>query len=215
MKPLRLKQGEKTPILTEEGKKPDKIELIRPEIERNLVEKVTKSKDFGDLSPAKSVNFPELQRKSMSLERFPALKDTHRSELPPVQEEKKGGLRKSPSPAVDYVPYTYADYHMQPQASANIGALGAATIGSEDWAKRKDFENRRKAYSRIIFQRNCNQIAISIGRKPFKASPPISARVRALEFARSLPPPSSPSSAQTQQLHAYALSLKAKILSRD
>lgn len=47
----------------------------------------------------------------------------------------------------DYKPYTIHDYYsIKPQKYYELGGLGAATIGTEEWLKRKNVSEKRKAY---------------------------------------------------------------------
>ena len=162
----------------------------------------------SDLSPIKSTNSPKFERKSVSFAQISGMRLSKRSDLTPVLESKEE------TEPVKYVPYTLKDYHMQPDTSR--GTLGAWNIGSEDWLKRKGLENRRKTYGRIIFQRNSNEIAVALTHKSTpKVSSPVSTRLRALEYSKSLCfPQTNPSlqAAETHQLHLLAEELKARIL---
>jgi len=187
----------------------------RPRVERN-------SKEFTEIagkSPSKSLQPSPVARKSLSLERLPDLRFGQTLTLTPVPELshtlQSVLMPTKPSPRPEYVPYTLQDYHMR-LGEPGLGVLGASTIGSEDWVKRKQFEDRRKAYARVTFQRNCNQIAISPGRKPFKPALPHSTRLRGLEFAKKLQFPMINrhwSEAESEQLRLFAGELRARLLS--
>ena len=172
-----------------------------------------KESEFADKTPSKSLEPSPIPRKSISLDHLP----DHTSQtlsLPPIPEYSKT-LQVPVKPSADYVPYTLQDYHMLLVPSLSGAVLGASTIGSEEWTKRKQFENRRKAYARITFQRNCNQIAISTGRKPCKPALPCSTRLRGLEFAKRLHLPEIKhdwSDAERQELRALAAEMKSRLL---
>lgn len=180
-----------------------------------------KSKEFpesAEKKPSKSMQPTPSPRKSLSLERLPDLHSSQPLTLTPIPELshtlQPALFPAKLSPRPDYVPYTLQDYHMR-LGQPGLGVLGASTIGSEEWRKRKEQEIRRKAYARVTFQRNCNQIAISPGRKPFKPAQPPSSRLRGLEFAKKLQLPTlNPhlSEAESEQLRLFAGELRARLL---
>ena len=207
---IEKSQGkEKTELSESKGK------LV--EIRKKSTRKVKESCESGDKSPSKSLQPSPIARKSFSLEHLPDLPLGQTLTLTPIPElTKTSPLPAKLSPRLDYVPYTLQDYHMMLNPpTMGVGALGAATLGSEDWAKRKQFENRRKAYARVTFQRNSNQIAISSPRKPFKPSPPTSSRLRGIEFAKKVHLPevnTALTQAEIQQLRSFAAEMKARLL---
>lgn len=198
-----------------QGKEESKGKLV--EIRKNSIRKGRESCEPGDKSPSKSLQPSPIARKSQSLEHLPDLPLGQTLTLTPIPElTKTSPLPTKQSPRLDFVPYTLQDYHMMLNPpTMGVGALGAATLGSEDWEKRKLFENRRKAYARVTFQRNSNQIAISSPRKPFKPSPPFSSRLRGIEFAKKLHLPEvnhALTQAEIQQLRSFAAEMKARLL---
>lgn len=236
VKPLRMKVGgigtlEKTKSKelakidlseTEKSQGKDRTELSESkgklvEIRKSSPRKVKESCESGDKSPSKSLQPSPIARKSLSLDHLPELPLGLTLTLTPIPEHTKASpLPVKQSTRLDFVPYTLKDYHMMlSPPTMGVGALGAATLGSEDWAKRKQFENRRKAYARVTFQRNSNQIAISSPRKPFKPSPPSSSRLRGIEFAKKLHLPEvnhSLTQAEIQELRSFAAEMKARLL---
>lgn len=55
----------------------------------------------------------------------------------------------------EFKPYTIQDYYsIKPQKYYELGGLGAATIGTEDWLRRKNVSDKRKAYGAITVKNN-------------------------------------------------------------
>jgi hypothetical protein len=129
-------------------------------------------------------------------------------------------LKTTAQPSSPYTPYTLKEYQLgQLKSYVELKGLGSGA-GSQDWERRKEMKERQIVYSRKLFVDNANRLGYlqakpkerRIGQKQMT-----NARVRALEFAKSikLPGMQTPrhaSSSSDAELKAVALALKAKLL---
>jgi hypothetical protein len=89
---------------------------------------------------------------------------------------------------IDYVPYTLKDYKtIKPKTYYLLGGLGPSNIGSEDWSKKKDLNEKRWNYGKDVYYSNAAKIPILPSNSPteikvFKDN----SRARALDFAKSI-----------------------------
>ena len=88
-----------------------------------------------------------------------------------------------------YVPYTLKDYKVvQSEKYYELGGLGSANIGSDDWRKKQEALLRRKNYSRLVELTNTKRLSVPAERKQLLPKPP-SSREKAIEFAKNIPKP--------------------------
>lgn len=92
---------------------------------------------------------------------------------------------------VDFVPYSIKDYNnIKPEGYYELGGLGPASVGTDDWMKRKEMQERRKDYAKQIMANNSNRLPPSNKRRPERQTEDkLSARQRAIEFAKNIPKP--------------------------
>lgn len=95
------------------------------------------------------------------------------------------------SPA-SFSPYTLADYRLIRQTKyLPLGGLGASMVGSQEWLRKKELDSRRKAYGQQVLAANSSHLAFPSHQSEQQESPFIAnSRQRALDFARSVQPPS-------------------------
>lgn len=56
-------------------------------------------------------------------------------------------LDESISQKIEFKPYTIQDYYsIKPEKYYELGGLGSATIGTDEWIRRKNVSDKRKAY---------------------------------------------------------------------
>lgn len=56
----------------------------------------------------------------------------------------------------EFQPYTLADYsYIRPKKYYILGGLGASTVGTEVWNKRKEVSDRRKEYANEVVRKKC------------------------------------------------------------
>jgi len=95
-----------------------------------------------------------------------------------------------------YAPYTLKDYHLiKPTKYLPLGGLGPFMIGTQEWMKKKELDSRRKTYGQQVLATNSSRLSLNASSHqldhqdaPFSSS---SSRQRALDFARSVHPPSA------------------------
>jgi hypothetical protein len=92
---------------------------------------------------------------------------------------------------VDFVPYSIKDYNnIKPEGYYELGGLGPSSVGTDDWVKRKEMQERRKEYAKQIVANNSNRLPPSNKRRPERqVEEKLSARQRAIEFAKNIPKP--------------------------
>lgn len=115
-----------------------------------------------------------------------------------------------------YSPYTLKEYQLgQLKSYVELKGLGAGA-GSQDWERRKEMKERQRVYSRKLFVENANRLGYLQAKPKERRMGPkemMNARVRALEFAKSIQLPSTPRHASSDaELKAVAMALKAKLL---
>ena len=95
---------------------------------------------------------------------------------------------------LSFSPYTLKDYRLiKPTKYTPLGGLGPFMIGTQEWAKKKDLENRKKAYAKQVLSVNSSRLSLnsSTHQSDHQATPfSSSSRQRALEFARNVQLPS-------------------------
>lgn len=95
-----------------------------------------------------------------------------------------------------FSPYTLKDYHLiKPTKYLPLGGLGPFMIGTQEWMKKKELDSRRKTYGQQVLATNSSRLSLNSSshqsdhqEAPFSSS---SSRQRALDFARSVHPPSA------------------------
>ncbi|CAG9328775.1 unnamed protein product [Blepharisma stoltei] len=92
---------------------------------------------------------------------------------------------------IDFSPYTLNDYHMiKSDEYYELGGLGCATVGTEEWTKRKEMQDRRKDYARQVKYTNAANLPPSGARKSLKSIEKEPSKMqKANEFAKNIPKP--------------------------
>jgi hypothetical protein len=104
--------------------------------------------------------------------------------------EKKA--RSEPRSQAGFSPYTLEDYRLiRPTKYSPLGGLGASIVGSPEWLRKKELDSRKKTYGLQVFAANRTQTHFSSRHSDHQDSPfADSSRQRALQFSRSVHPPS-------------------------
>jgi len=116
--------------------KPTQVQLHSPVIQtsaRSIVEHSTYetyvSKVPASASPKHKAASPKRQQ----------------SQAPPLS--LMSPLDESMSQKTEFKPYTIQDYYsIKPEKYYELGGLGSATIGTDEWIRRKNVSDKRKAY---------------------------------------------------------------------
>lgn len=118
----------------------------------------------------------------------PALLTSSNPQLP--VKSLQTGPRSQPS----FSPYTLQDYRLiRPAKYMVLGGLGPHMVGSQEWLKKRDLDNRRKTYGQQVIAANSHRLSLnSSGRHSEAQSTPFSSssRQRAMDFSRGIHPPS-------------------------
>jgi len=93
---------------------------------------------------------------------------------------------------VSFSPYTLEDYRLiRPTKYLPLGGLGASMIGSQEWLRKKELDSRRRTYGQQVLAANSSHLNFPSHKSEQQDSPFLSSsRQRALDFARSVQPPS-------------------------
>ncbi|CAG9327667.1 unnamed protein product [Blepharisma stoltei] len=92
---------------------------------------------------------------------------------------------------IDFSPYTLTDYHMiKNDKYYELGGLGAVNIGTEEWIKRKEMQDRRVDYAKQVKYINAASLPPSGAKKTPKITEKVPSKMqRANEFAKNIPKP--------------------------
>ncbi|CAG9331335.1 unnamed protein product [Blepharisma stoltei] len=91
---------------------------------------------------------------------------------------------------IDFTPYTLKDYKIiKTEKYYELGGLGPFNIGTEEWEKKKELQDRKKEYAKQVMQANSSLIPPAVLKKPKEKDKEISTRQRAIEFAKKIQKP--------------------------
>lgn len=92
----------------------------------------------------------------------------------------------------DFKPYTLKDYHIiKPKSYYELGGLGPANVGTTDWLKKKEINDKRLKYGKEIYFYNAAKLPMFPAVGPIKPThSEENTRQRALAFAKKISRPS-------------------------
>lgn len=89
---------------------------------------------------------------------------------------------------IDYKPYSLKDYDtIKPKTYYILGGLGPSNIGTEDWTRKKELNDKRWNYGKDVYYTNAAKLPLFSPFSPIR--PQIiqeNSRIRAIEFAKSI-----------------------------
>ncbi|CAG9328900.1 unnamed protein product [Blepharisma stoltei] len=90
--------------------------------------------------------------------------------------------------AIDFTPYTLKDYkNIRNDKYYELGGLGPINIGTEEWEKKKELQDKKKEYAKQVMQANSSLLPPTVVKKPKEKE--MSSRQRAIEFAKKIQKP--------------------------
>jgi len=89
---------------------------------------------------------------------------------------------------IDYKPYSLKDYDtIKPKTYYLLGGLGPSNIGTEDWTRKKELNDKRWNYSKDVYYANAAKLPLFPPTSPIRPQIIIdNSRARAIEFAKSI-----------------------------
>lgn len=88
----------------------------------------------------------------------------------------------------DFTPYTLKDYKLiKSEKYYELGGLGAYNIGTEEWEKKKELQDKKNEYAKQVMQANSTLLPAPSVKKSKEKE--LGSRQRAIEFAKKIPKP--------------------------
>ena len=160
--------------------------FLLPSMKSNI--KSSENSFYG--SPSVANSEPVLQYKGVNDPKEKSIFKGHQSATPIGIKNSNYNLNNLQQ-SLNYKPYTLKDYQsIKPKEYVHFGGLGPSNIGSTDWLKKKELNDKRWKYGKDIYYYNAAKLPLIPLNHPVK---PVYAeensRQRALNFAKKIHKP--------------------------
>lgn len=139
----------------------------------------------SSIIPTKS-NSPSLAKRKKNASTTPVIaKDDLANEV-----TAKGINKSYDKKSKDFTPYTLRDYYsIKPKSYYELGGLGPVNLGTEDWLQKKKLNEKKIKYGQNVYYINAAKLPLLPLINLKTGEKEISARSRALNFAKTIHKP--------------------------
>lgn len=192
---LQMKQDFARPIKLQ-GEYPPANQYDRYSIPtKNLPDKIDSAVSKEFLTAQNSLNSTPLVNQKINRKvthSAQPLRKTNNSVRPDDSKSETGEMKEYQRRRTyqDFKPYTMNDYrNIKQEKYFELGGLGAFNIGTEEWKKKKELQDRRAEYAKCVQQANSSRLPVQTKKPEQTLGRKVSVRERALSFAKQIKKP--------------------------
>lgn len=161
------------------------VHSTKPSVSSDIVEAIYPKVKSSLLAPNAVSPKLEKRKKNVSTTPILALNDlSNDTKTKPVNVSYESKIK-------EFVPYTIRDYYsIKPKNYYQLGGLGPANVGSEEWSKKKKLNEKRIKYGQNVYYINAAKLPLLPVPMNFgQEDKGENSRTRALQFANTIKKP--------------------------